>query len=96
MTTTIKVPNREIAIRAFDYLRHERKTAPALRLAHHLLHHESISLGIGDTDWDIDTALQRYGGGPQTGYGHSAPFHFEGKTGMERDRIPRTFYEEDR
>ena len=64
MTTTIKVPNREIAIRAFDYLRHERKTVPALRLAHHLLHHESISLGIGDTDWDIETALHRCGGEP--------------------------------
>ncbi len=96
MTTTIKVPNREIAIRAFDYLRHERKTVPALRLAHHLLHHESISLGIGDTDWDIDTALQRYGGEPKTGYGHSAHFNFEGKTVMERDRFQQTFYEEDR
>ena len=53
MTTTIKVPNREIAIRAFDYLRHERQTVPALRLAHHLLHHERRSLGIGDTDWDM-------------------------------------------
>jgi hypothetical protein len=96
MTTSIKVPNREIAILAFDHLRHERKTIPALRLAYHLLHHEGISLGIGDTDWDIDTALQRYGGEPRTGYGHSAHFDFNGKTVMERDRFQRTFYEEDR
>ena len=33
METTIKVSNREIAIRAFDYLRHDRKTDSALRLA---------------------------------------------------------------
>ena len=62
MATTVKVPNRDIAIRAFDYLRREHKTFPALRLAYHLFHHEGISLGIGDTDWDIDMALQRYGG----------------------------------
>ena len=31
MGTTIKVPNREIAIRAFDHLRQERKTDSALR-----------------------------------------------------------------
>lgn len=37
METTIKVSNREIAIRAFDHLRHERKTDAALRLAHHPL-----------------------------------------------------------
>ena len=37
METTIKVSNREIAIRAFDHLRHEKKTDSALRLAHHLL-----------------------------------------------------------
>ncbi len=53
MGTTIKVPNREIAIRAFDYLRHERKTDSALRLAHHLLHYDRIFTrhrrsGLGD------------------------------------------------
>ena len=45
METTIKVSNREIAIRAFDYLRHDRKTDSALRQAHHLLHYDRISLG---------------------------------------------------
>lgn len=56
METTIKVSNREIAIRAFDYLRHDRKTDSALRLAHHLLHYDRISLGIGEVDWEIDMA----------------------------------------
>lgn len=45
METTVKVPNREIAIQAFDHLRHENKTDPALRLAYHLLHYDRISLG---------------------------------------------------
>lgn len=89
MTTTIKVSNREIAIRAFDYLRHEHKTVPALRLAHHLLHHGSISLGIGNTDWEIDTALHRCGGEPTTGYGHTAHFHFDGETEMEAEKYER-------
>lgn len=96
MATTVKVPNRDIAIRAFDYLRREHKTFPALRLAYHLFHYEGISLGIGDTDWDIDTALQRYGGEPRTGFGHSAHFNFNGKTLMERDKFRRAFYEENR
>lgn len=58
METTIKVSNREIAIRAFDHLRHERMSDSALRLAHHLLHYDRISLGIGEVDWEIDMAIQ--------------------------------------
>ena len=57
METTIKASNREIAIRAFDHLRQERKTDSALRLAHHLLHYDRISLGIGEVDWEIDMAI---------------------------------------
>ena len=57
MGTTIKVSNREIAIRAFEHLRQERKTDSALRLAHHLLHYDLISLGIGEVDWEIDMAI---------------------------------------
>ena len=74
METTIKVPNREIAIRAFDHLRHERKTDSALRLAHHLLHYDRISIGIGEVDWEIDMAIQKFGGNPRTGYRYSAHF----------------------
>ena len=65
METTIKVSNREIAIRAFDHLRHERKTDSALRLAHHLLHYDRISLGIGEVDWEIDMAIQKFGAIPE-------------------------------
>ena len=57
--------HREIAIRAFDYLRHEHKTDSALRLAHHLLHYDRISLGIGEVDWEIDMAIQKFGGNPE-------------------------------
>ena len=79
METTIKVSNREIAIRAFDYLRHDRKTDSALRLAHHLLHYDRISLGIGEVDWEIDMAIQKFGGNPRTGYRYSAHFSFKVK-----------------
>ena len=65
MGTTIKVSNREIAIRAFEHLRQERKTDSALRLAHHLLHYDLISLGIGEVDWEIDMAIQKFGGNPR-------------------------------
>ena len=76
MGTTIKVSNREIAIRAFDHLRQERKTDSALRLAHHLLHYDRISLGIGEVDWEIDMAIQKFGGNPRTGYRYTAHFSF--------------------
>ena len=84
METTIKVSNREIAIRAFDYLRHERKSDSALRLAHHLLHYDRISLGIGEVDWDIDMAIQKFGGSPRTGYRYTAHFSFNAETEMEK------------
>lgn len=77
METTIKVSNREIAIRAFDHLRQERKSDSALRLAHHLLHYDRISLGIGEVDWEIDMAIQKFGGNPRTGYRYSAHFRSE-------------------
>ena len=83
METTIKVSNREIAIRAFDYLRHDRKTDSALRLAHHLLHYDRISLGIGE---EIDMAIQKFGGNPRTGYRYSAHFSFNAETEMEKER----------
>lgn len=86
MKTTIKASNKEIAIRAFDHLRHERKTDSALRLAHHLLHYDRISLGIGEVDWEIDMAIQKFGGNPRTGYRYTALFSFNGKTEMEKKK----------
>ena len=91
MGTTIKVSNREIAIRAFDYLRHERKSDSALRLAHNLLHYTRISLGIGEVDWEIDMAIQKFGGNPRTGYRYSAYFSFKGETEMEKERYEEIF-----
>lgn len=91
METAIKVSNREIAIRAFDYLRHEHKTDSALRLAHHLLHYDRISLGIGEVDWEIDMAIQKFGGNPQTGYRYTAHFSFNAETEMEKEGYEEIF-----
>ena len=59
METTVKIPNREIALAAFDRLRREKRKDAALRLAGCMLRGTYISLGIGDTDWEIDTALHK-------------------------------------
>ena len=91
METTIKVSKREIAIRAFGHLRKERKSDSALRLAHHLLHYDHISLGIGEVDWEIDMAIQKFGGNPRTGYRYSAHFCFKGETEMEKERYEEIF-----
>lgn len=58
----IKISNRQIALMAFDRLRKEDKTDSALKLARCMLHGTSISLGIGDIDWEIDRAIQQCGG----------------------------------
>lgn len=91
METTIMVSNREIAIRAFDHLRHEKKTESALRLVHHLLHYDRISLGIGEVDWEIDMAIQKFGGNPRTGCRYTAHFSFKGETEMEKERYKAIF-----
>ena len=91
MKTIIKVPTREIAIRAFDHLRQERKTDSALRLAHHLLHYDRISLGIGEVDWEIDMAIQKFGDNPRTGYRYTAHFSFNAETEMEKERYEEIF-----
>ena len=70
METTIKIPNREIALAAFDRLRREKRKDAALRLAGCMLRGTYISLGIGDTDWEIDTALHKCGGESE---GHTYP-----------------------
>ena len=71
---------------AFDRLRKENKKDSALRLARCLLQGTSISLGIGDIDWDIDTAIRQCGGEPSTGYRYTAYFHFNRKTEMVKER----------
>lgn len=71
---------------AFDRLCRENKADSALRLARNLLRSTSISLGIGNIDWDIDMAIRQCGGEPRTGYRYTAYFHFNRKTEMEKER----------
>ena len=85
----INISNRQIALMAFDRLRKEDKKDSALKLARSLLRDTSISLGIGDTDWDIDRAIQQCGGEPKTGYRHTAHFHFNRNTEVEKERYER-------
>ena len=83
---TMKISTRQIAMMAFDRLRKEDKKDSALKLAQCLLYGASISLGIGDIDWDIDMAIQQCGGEPRTGYRYTAYFHFNRNTEMEKDK----------
>lgn len=89
MGTTIKVSNREIAIRAFDHLRHERKSDSALRLAHHLLHYDRISLGIGEVDWEIDLAIQKVRWQSPNRIPIYGTFQFQGRNGDGEREIRR-------
>lgn len=83
---TMKISNRQIALMAFDRLRREDKKDSALKLARCLIQGTSISLGIGDIDWDIDMAIQQCGGEPRTGYRYTAYFHFNRETEIEKER----------
>ncbi len=76
---------------AFDYLKHGKKADPALRLAYHLLHYGSISLDIGEVDWEIDMAIQKFGGNPRTGYRYTAHFSFNAETEMEKEKYNEIF-----
>lgn len=79
----------------FRRLRKEDKTDSALKLARCMLHGTSISLGIGDIDWEIDRAIQQCGGVPRTGYRYTAYFHFNRNTEMAKeiyDKIVKELY----
>lgn len=94
---TIKISNREIAQMAFDYLRNQRKKDAVLRLAGCMLHYSSISLGIGDMDWAIETAIQKCGGVPRIGWRYTAHFHFDCETEVKEEKyqaINRELYGE--
>ena len=56
---SVTISNREIATMAFDRLCKENKTDAAIRLAHAMLHSQSICLGLGDMEWDIDLTIQK-------------------------------------
>lgn len=82
---------------AFDYLRDRQKKDAALRLAGCMLHHSSILLGLGDVDWDIETAIRKCGGEPGIGRRYTARFHFDYETEMEEEKyraISRELYGE--
>lgn len=49
---SVTISNREIATMAFDRLCKENKTDAAIRLAHAMLHSQSICLGLGDMEWE--------------------------------------------
>lgn len=83
---TVTIGNRQIALMALDRLRKEDRKDSALKLARCLLHGTSISLGIGDIDWDIDMAIRQCGGLPRTGYRYNAYFHFNRDTEMEKEK----------
>lgn len=85
----LKISNRQIALMAFDRLRKEDKKDAALRLARCLLQSTSISLSIGDIDWDIETAIRQCGGEPETGYQYTAHFHFNRNTEIEKEKYDR-------
>ncbi len=89
----IKISNRQIALMAFDRLRGDDRKDSALKLARCLLRDTSISLGIGDIDWDIDMAIRQCGGEPKTGYRYTAHFHFNRNTEMEKERYDRIMKE---
>ena len=90
---TITISNREIALMAFDRLRKDDRKDSALKLARCMLHGTSISLGIGDIDWEIDMAIRQCGGEPRTGYRYTARFHFNLKTEMEKEKYDRAVKE---
>ena len=89
METTIKIPNREIALAAFDRLRREKRKDAALRLAGCMPSVPSTPLGRGATDCDLSPALHNRCGEPKTGHGHMAHFHFDGETEMETEKYER-------
>lgn len=92
----LTILNREIAKMAFCKLRKESITDSALRLANSLLFSESISLGIGDIDWEIELALNYCGAKPKIGIRQVAHFNFNGFTKLSQshyENLTREFYD---
>ncbi len=88
-TTEEKYPTGKSRSRHLTGSAGKKRKDAALRLAGCMIRGTYISLGIGDTDWEIDTALHKCGGEPKTGYGHMAHFHFDGETEMETEKYER-------
>lgn len=96
MTTTRK----EIAKLAFIKLRGEDKKDAALRLAAALLDSKSISLGLGDIDWEIQNAIE-YCAGQEKSPCHinsrgTATYYFEGEIEISeehKEKLRVEFYD---
>lgn len=87
---------KEIAILAFDHLRGEKKTDAALALASALIKSQSITLGLGDTDWEIQSALEYCGYMPPTVSRYRALMSFTGTvklTDYTYRRLRAEFYD---
>lgn len=68
----------EIAKLAFLKLREDGLKDAALRLAYFLINSKSMTLGIGDIDWEIENALRYCGYDPVTVSGYRASVCFTG------------------
>jgi hypothetical protein len=84
----VEIDNSQIAKIAFSKLYHEGKKDSALRLASSILSGDSIKLGIGDTDWEIEIAFNYCGAQLSAGRRYMATFRFKGIT-----TIPEGHYE---
>lgn len=69
---------REIAAKAYDFMLKYGQTESAARLKKALDTAEYITLSYGDVDWDIQTALEKYGATFHYTYPHNfARFTFD-------------------
>ena len=80
--TLMNVSNKEIAKMAFFKLYFERKTNSAARLASALIGSNSITMGFGDIEWEIEEALIFCGAHPSIGKRNNSYFGFNGITKM--------------
>jgi len=89
----VEVDNKQIAKMAFYKLCDKKKNDSALRLANCILSFDSITLGLGDIDWDIEMALDHCGGKPMVGRRYLATFNFKGKTRVSEEQYERLISE---
>lgn len=92
----IEVNNSQIAKIAFSKLYQEEKKDSALRLACTILSGDSIKLGIGDTDWEIEIAFNYCGAQLSIGRRYMATFRFKGTTTIPEghyESLVREFYD---
>lgn len=95
-TEMVETDNSKIAKLAFFKLYQDKKKDAALRLANCIFSHDSITLSIGDIDWEIEIALNYCGAHPSVGRRYMASFNFKGKTKLPEghyESLMREFYD---